>query len=291
MTRVTFITVALLCFALAAPAQAQTYATITAHTIPGMGDPSFLTNGSVLEIIFWVELDDRGGTDSGLAGMDLTVSWNPAEATLNNLSEGDLYIGGGWAADNDVNLDSDGDWGADYYSSVPPGPGVQYHIEDMSTETYIGIIPATDGVAGTNLWPNKFEVTPGAGTVFLQGYQDTPADFSIASEGSPYPWAHLSFTLNQDLTQTGLCLDMVIDTLGQLNSPTNTVDRILFAPGMVHCGQFPRDQAVSTEPGEVNRFMGYPWVPEPSAFLLAALGLPALLALRRRKSGPSGGLE
>jgi hypothetical protein len=270
--RTTWIAIALVSFALVVPAQAQIYGTITAQVT---ATPD-LNPGSLVEIVFWLELDDRGGTDSGLAGMDLLVSWDPAKAHLSNISEGDLYIGGVWAADNDVDLDSDGDWGADYYSSVPPGPGVQYHIEDMSTDTYIGIIPGTDGVEGTNLWPNKFELTPGASSVFFQGYQDTPADFSLGSEGSPYPFAHLALVL--DAPGTELCLNLVTDTVGQLNSPTNTVDRLLW--DMVSCGPHPADQEVSTAAGEVNEFdMGL--IPEPSVFLLAGLGLLALLRRRR----------
>jgi hypothetical protein len=272
-----WIAIALVSFALVVPAQATTYGTI-------FGDATGpLTPGSLLECIIWVEMDDVGGADSGLAGMDLLVTWDPAKATLSNISDGELWIGGAYAADNDVDLDSDGDWGAEYYSSPPPGPGVQYYIKDMTTDTYIGIIPGTDGVEGTNVWPNKFEVTPGASSVFLQGYQDTPADFSIASEGNAYPWAHLAFIIgDEDLTQDGLCLNLQIDTLGQLNNPRNTPDRILFKPPMQNCGELPRDQAISIEAGAINE---WDWaaglIPEPSVFLLAGLGLLALL--RRKK--------
>ena len=276
--RTTWIAIALVSFALVVPAQAQTYGTITGVATGPM------TAGSVLEITFWVELDDRGGVDSGLAGMDLLVSWDPTKAVLSDISAGELWIGGVYTVDNPVNLDSDGDWGADYYTSDPPGPGVQYKITDMSTDTYIGIIPGTDGVEGTNLWPNKFEVTPGASSVFLQGYQDTPADFSLGSEGSPYPWAHLAFELHADLTQTGLCLNLQIDTLGQLNNPRNTPDRILFKMPMQNCGLLPRDQEISIEAGAINEWDWAVWIPEPSPFLLVALGLPALLALRRRRA-------
>ncbi len=274
--RTTWIAIALVSFALVVPAQAQTYGTITGVATGPM------TAGSVLEITFWVELDDRGGVDSGLAGMDLLVSWDPTKAVLSDISAGELWIGGVYTVDNPVNLDSDGDWGADYYTSDPPGPGVEYKITDMSTDTYIGIIPGTDGVEGTNLWPNKFEVTPLVGSVFLQGYQDTPADFSLGSEGSPYPWAHMALVLEQDLTPAdGLCLNLVTDTVGQLNSPTNTVDRILFDMAPCAGSPFPQDQEVSTAAGQVNEYMwAIPPVPEPSVFLLAGLGLLALL--RRR---------
>ncbi len=274
--RTMWIAIALVSFALVVPAQATTYGTILGETTGP------LTPGSLLEVIIWVEMDDVGGADSGLAGMDLLVSWDSTKASLSNISDGELWIDGAYAADNDVDLDSDGDWGATYYSSPPAGPGVQYYIMDMTTDTFIGEIPGTDGVAGTNLWPNKFEVTPGVSSVFLQGYQDTPADFSIASEGSPYPWAHLAFELQEDLTQTGLCLNLQIDTLGQLNNPRNTPDRILFSPPMQNCGELSRDQAISIEAGAINE---WDWaaglVPEPSVFLLAGLGLLALL--RRKK--------
>jgi hypothetical protein len=61
------------------------------------------------------------------------------------------------------------------------------------------------------------------------------------------------------------------------------VDRILFAPPMVGCGNFSRNQAVSIAGGEINEWDWSIGIPEPSTFLLAALGLPALLALRRRR--------
>jgi hypothetical protein len=276
------IAIALVSLALVVPAQAQTYGTIVGETIPAPGTGGMLLAGTTLEVIFWVELDDRGGADSGLSGMDLHVSWDPAQATLTNISDGELWILGAYAADNDVNLDNDGDWGADYYSGDPPGPAVQYKILDLGTDTYIGDIPGVDGVAGTNLWTNQFQITPAVGSVFLEGYQSTPADFSIGSAGSPYPFAHLAFEINQDLTASGLCLNLVIDTLGQLNSPINTVDRILFAPPMVGCGNFSRNQAVSIAGGEINE---WDWaagiIPEPSVFLLAGLGLLALLRRRR----------
>jgi len=276
------IAIALVSFALVVPAQAQIYGTIVGETIPAPTTPGMLLPDTTLEVIFWIELDDRV-TDSGLSGMDLLVSWDPAQATLSNISQGELWIDGAKVMDNDVDLDSDGDWDATYYTSDPPGPGLQHKILDMSTDTYLGDIPGTDGVAGTNLWPNKFEVTPGASSVFLQGYQDTPADFTLGSEGSAYAWAHLAFTLHEDLTATGLCLNLVTDTVGQLNSPTNTVDRLLFNMFLA-CPEspFPKDQEVSTAAGQVNEFE---WaagiVPEPSVFLLAGLGLLALLRRRR----------
>ena len=280
--RTMLIAIALVSFALVVPAQAQIYGTIVGETIPAPTTPGMLLPDTTLEVIFLVELDDRGGTDSGLAGMDLLVSWDPAKATLSDISDAELWNDGAKVFDDDKNLDSDDDWLGTYYTSDPPGPGLQHKILTMATDTFIGEIPGTDGVAGTNLWPNKFEVTPAVGSVFLQGYQDTPADFGIGSEGSPYAWAHLSFTLHEDLTATGLCLNLVIDTMGQLNSPINTVERILFAPPMVNCGLFPRDQAVSTEAGQVNE---WDWaaglIPEPSVFLLAGLGLLALLRRRR----------
>ncbi len=80
-----------------------------------------------------------------------------------------------------------------------------------------------------------------------------------------------------------MCLHVEIDTVGQLDSPTNTVDRLWFAGGFIAGCEtwFPRDQAVSTDPGQINEYnYGLIW-PEPSAFLLAALGLLGLL-LRRR---------
>ncbi len=171
--RTTLMAIALLCLALAVPANAQTYAEISAEWRGAW------TAGSVLELTLWVELDDRGGADAGLAGMDMLLSWNPAKVTLSNISQGELWIGGVYTVDDDIDLDSDGDWLDSYYTSDPPGPGVQHKILNTSTDTYLGEIPGSDGVAGTNLWPNKFEVTPGASSVFLQGYQDTPADFSI----------------------------------------------------------------------------------------------------------------
>jgi hypothetical protein len=270
-----WIAIALVSFALVVPAQAQTYGTISAQ-ITATPD---LNPGSLVEITFLLELDDRGGTDSGLAGMDLLVSWDPAKATLSNISDGELWIGGAVAAPNDVNLDSDDDWGADYYSGDPPGPGVEYKILDLGTDTYIGEIPGVDGVAGTNLWTNQFQVTPGAGSVFFEGYQGTPADFSVGSEGSPYPFAHLALVLVEPGAE--LCLNLVIDTVGQLNSSTNTVDRLLF--NMIQCpgSPFPQDQEVSTAANEFNEFeMGL--IPEPSVFLLAGLGLLALIRRRRR---------
>ncbi len=278
MIRMTLSAVALVCLVVAAPAHAQVYGTISAEVYALHGLPA----GALVEIVFWVELDDRGGMDSGLAGMDLTVSWDPAKAILSNESAAELWVNGVYLDILSLNLDSDGDWLDNYYTSDPPGDGVQFKITDTSTDTYVGPIWGLDGVAGTNLWPNKFEVTPGAGSVFFQGYQDTPADFSLGSQGSAYPFAHMALVFGQDLSQTGLCLNLQIDTLGQLNSPTNTVDRILF--DMTRCpgSPFPNDQEVSIAAGQINEFELYV-ISEPSVFLLAALGLPALLGLRRRR--------
>jgi len=242
-----------------------------------------MTVGSLLKITFWIELDDRGGEDAGLSGMDLRVSWDPAQAHLSDESQAELWIGGSKVTDDNQDLDSDGDWSGDYYVSDPPGPGVQWKITDWSTDTYLGEIPGTDGAGGTNAFPLNFAVTTGPSSVLFQGYQMPPGDPSIGSEGNPYPFAHLAFVLDQDLI---LPLDLEIGTIGQLNSPTNTVDRVYFDMIGANCGSpFPKDQAVSLEPGQVNEYV---WpvgslCPEPSALLLAALGLPALLVLCRRR--------
>ena len=238
----------MLCMGFASPAQAQLYAMVRAD----VNAPAELVPGALVEISFVVEID---GADAGIAGMDLLVTWDPADASVSDVTEAEVWLNGALLAEDDTDFESDADWEATFYGlSDPPGPGVQYKVLSIASDTFLGPMALKDATQGVNLFPLASDQTVDAGLAFFQGYQDAPADFTLGAQGHSVQFAHLALVIDRDLRGGGLCLDLAIDSLGVLNTSSFLPDRIIF--NITPCPEsgLPQVQEVSIAAGAVNEF-------------------------------------
>ncbi len=240
---------ALLCLGLAVPAQAQMYAMVRAD----VNAPADLVPGAVVEISFVVEIDRA---DAGIAGMDLLVTWDPADASVSDVTEAEVWLDGAFLAEDDLDFESDADWEATFYGlSNPPGPGVQHKVLSIASDTFLGPMALKDATEGANVFPLAFEQTVDSGLAFFQGYQDAPADFTLGALGNSVQFAHLALVIERDLQDSGLCLDLAIDSLGVLNASSFLPDRIIFNATRCPESGLAQVQEVSVAAGSVNEFV------------------------------------